>query len=113
MVLWYQCGLGASEIDCTIPLTNKRRSVCQDAAGRITSDQGLQKRDRGSGSGEGWSAMMLENMIRGGFGVKFSLSYSGTYPKPHCRSVSSQEHPEFTLSDCMTSFDFPARRRVS
>lgn len=60
-----------SEIDCTIPLTNNWRSVPQDAAGRITSDHGLQKRDTGSGSGEGWSAMMLKNMIWGGFGVKF------------------------------------------
>ncbi len=47
------------EIDCTIPLTNNWWSAFQDAAGRITSDHGFQKRDTGSGSGEGWSAMMF------------------------------------------------------
>lgn len=42
-----------------IPLTNNWRSAFEDAAGSITSDHGFQKRDTGSGSGEGWSAMIF------------------------------------------------------
>ena len=37
----------------------------------------------------------------------------GTYPKPYCRSVPSQEHIELMMFGCMTSCDFPVGMRFA
>lgn len=75
------------EIDCTIPLTNNWRSAFEDAAGRITSDHEFQKRDTGSGSGEGWTTMIFyfkKNLVWSGLGANLGgTKLGGTYPKPH------------------------------
>lgn len=47
---------------------------------------------------------MLRKYDIGWIRGKVFVKLSGINPKPHCRSVSSQEHLVLTVSDCMTGF---------